>query len=267
MASVYKEVLDNVIWSFSTLHLFESCPYAFYLKKICDLTGVDNDYANIGKFAHELNSAIFANDMSLDRAIDKWVDDFDAYHYSISQSTANKKLDAFCDYLINFDESYSDKYHVIGNELKVEWKIGKHNFIGYIDLLLQNKETKEILMVDHKSAGKFFGKKGQVLKSQEVNFKAYKNQMYLYCIPIYAKYKKYPKYIIWNHIFDGEVSKIPFDIDEFEATKKWATETIKRIYKETEFEAKQQYMMCKMLCNYRVDDCEYLNEEKENDYE
>lgn len=266
MPSRYKEILDKIIWSFSTLHLYENCPYAFYLKKICEIVGVGNDYADIGKFAHELNSAIFANDMTIDEAMNKWVDDFDGYHYSISKSTANKKLESFCDYLLNFDERYSDKYHVIGNELKAEWKIGKYNFIGYIDLLLQDKETGDILLIDHKSAGKFFGKKGQLLKSQEEKFKVYKNQMYLYCIPIYAKYKKYPKYIIWNHIFDGEQTKIPFDIEEFETTKKWAIKTIKQIYKETDFEAKQQYMMCRMLCDYRIDDCEY-SQEKENIYE
>ena len=31
---VYKNELDNIVWSFSTLHQYEQCPYAFYLKKI-----------------------------------------------------------------------------------------------------------------------------------------------------------------------------------------------------------------------------------------
>ena len=35
----YKEELDKMIWSFSRIHLWEQCPYAFYLRYIEETLG------------------------------------------------------------------------------------------------------------------------------------------------------------------------------------------------------------------------------------
>lgn len=47
MLGSYKKMLDEMIWSFSRLHLYEVCPYAFYLKYILKMLGVSNFYAEM----------------------------------------------------------------------------------------------------------------------------------------------------------------------------------------------------------------------------
>ncbi len=262
MLNRYKTILDNIEWSFSTLHLYEQCPYAFYCKKICGDAGIGNSYSDIGKFGHTINENIFNFKSTIDQALNEWINEFEdnIYHY-ISDSSKEKKYISFCDYLTDFDELVFRKYEILGVELESHWEIGKYKCIGFIDLLLRERETGELLLIDHKSAPPFFGKKGKLLKAQEENFKTYKKQMYMYCKPIYETYKTFPKKIIWNHMFDNQRTIIDFDINEYEETLVWVDETISKIYKDTKFEPCKSYMMCNQLCNYRMD-CEYKNMEE-----
>jgi hypothetical protein len=257
MASKYKDILDKIDWSFSTLHLYETCAYGFYNKKICDYLGIDNAFAEIGRYGHEINEKIFKSEFTIDEALKNWISDFDDHVFSyISESSKEKKYLAFCDYLAEFDESIFDKYDILDVETKFNWKVGKYNCVGLVDLVLREKSTQEIILEDHKSAAPFFGKKGQLLKSQTENFNSYKKQMYMYCKPIYEKYGVFPSRIEWNHMFDKTKTSIPFDMNDYNETQEWVKETIRKIYKDTKFEASKSYMMCYQLCNYRCD-CEY----------
>lgn len=261
MSSKYKKILDAIEFSFSTIHMYEQCQYAFYNKKICGDIGVDNAYAEIGRYGHEINEKIFKKEITVDDALNEWIEEFENHVFNyISDNSKEKKFLAFCYYLSIFDEKYYKKYEVLGVEVEFHWKIGRHKCIGFVDLILKDKVTGDILLIDHKSAPPFFGKKGGLLKSQTENFNTYSKQMYMYCQPIYEKYKTFPKKIIWNHMFDDARTIIDFDMKEYEKTLDWFKKTVQKIYKDTKFEPCKSYMMCNQLCNYRMD-CEYKNEE------
>lgn len=263
MASKYKEILDNIEWSFSTLHLYEQCPYALYNKKICKSDGTENAYAQIGKFAHEINEKIYKKEATVDHALNEWIDEYDNHIFNyISESSKEKKFLAFCDYLAAFDEKFFDCHKILEVETKFKWRVGKYDCVGLVDLSVEENETNKILLIDHKSASPFFGKKGQLLKAQIDNFNSYKKQMYMYCKPIYEKYGRFPDKIIWNHLFDSTQSIIDFNIEDYNATQDWVIRTIKKIYNDKDFDAFQSYMMCYQLCNYRYD-CEYKDELRE----
>lgn len=261
--SNYKEDLDEIKWSFSTLHMYEECPYSFYMKKILKEPGVPNAYAEIGSFAHEILEGLFSQKIALGGAIDRWNNEFEDNITSwVKEETKDKKFGDFLDYLNAFDESWKDKYEVVGTELKCEWVIQGFKFIGFIDLLLKEKSTGDLMLVDHKSSGHFLKKDGSVLKSQKENFEAYSKQMYLYCYPIFEKFGKFPKNIIWNHFFENKVTCIDFNKDDYDKVIGWSLGVINQIYEDETFEACQSYMRCKVLCDWR-EDCEYLEEEDE----
>jgi hypothetical protein len=262
MTCKYKEILDNIEFSFSTVHLYETCPYAFYNKKICGDKGISNAFAQIGKLGHLINEKIYKKESNIEEALNEWIEEFD-YHVTeyISDNSKEKKYLAFCDYLATFDESFFDKYEILGVEVKFHWKIGKHKCIGFADLIVRDISTKEIILIDHKSAPPFFGKKGQLLKAQVDNFNAYSKQMYMYSKPIYEKYGEYPTKIIWNHMFENNTTEIEFNMEDYKMTLKWFKETVRKIYNDKEFNPCKSYMMCNQLCNYRLD-CEYKNEEE-----
>ena len=52
--SPYKEILDNITYSYSSLSQYDSCPYSFLMNKIEGIRGDSNAYAEIGSYGHKL---------------------------------------------------------------------------------------------------------------------------------------------------------------------------------------------------------------------
>ena len=258
----YKKLLDDITWSYSRIHQYEQCPYGFYLNKL-DCTEIDegNFYAESGSFLHEVNAKLFDGTLKIDDAIDYYIENYgNNVVYTAKQSTMDKKYNQGIDYLAAFDCEKLKDYEILGVEKKVLFEIDGYKFIGFIDLLLRNKHTKKILLVDHKSLDHFMKKDGTPLKNQLPHFEAYSKQMYLYSKAIYEEYGEYPDRIIWNHFFDQQVTDIPFNKDDYDNALKWAVDIIHKVYKDKKFNANQSYMMCKVLCGYR-NCCCYANEE------
>ena len=171
------------------------------------------------------------------------------------------KYNQAIDYLAAFDADKLKDYEILGVEKEVHFKVGKYKFIGYIDLLLRDKKTKKIILVDHKSADHFMKKDGVTpLKNQKENFEAYRRQMYLYCRAVNDEYGEFPDRIVWSHFFEQTVTNIQFIEEDYENTLEWAINTIKNIYSDKEFKANTSYMMCNVLCGYR-NSCCYANDE------
>lgn len=166
------------------------------------------------------------------------------------------------DYLCSIDDFDNKKYEILGVEVKLEFKIGKYDFVGYADLVVKNKENGEVILIDHKQATHFMKKDGTPLKNQLENFLAYRHQMYIYCKGLKECLDIDVDKIVWHHFKDnGELTIIPFVKDEYEETMKWATDTIESIKKDKKFINNPSYVMCSSLCDYR-NDCEYKNEEE-----
>ena len=260
----YKNELDKIIWSFSPLHLYEQCPDAFYNKKITkDEINEGNFYSDSGSFIHKINADIFLNEKNLDEAINDYVNNYENnIFYKTKQSIMDKKYIQGIEYFLNFDLKKMKEYDIVGVEDKILFKIDKYSFISYIDLILKSKKNQELYLIDHKSLTHFLKKDGKPLKNQLSNFKSYSNQMYLYCNAIYNKYNQFPTKIIWNHFFEQKITEIPFNKKDYENTINWAISTIEKIYADNQFDAKKDYMMCKVLCGYR-NSCCYINDENE----
>ena len=67
-----------------------------------------------------------------------------------------------------------ENYEILGVEEKVEFTINGKDFIGYIDLLVKDKKTNEIIIIDHKSASLKILKNGKISKSDQQHFLEFK---------------------------------------------------------------------------------------------
>ena len=47
-------MIDNMVWSFSRLNSFKTCPYEWYLQYIEGISGEDNFYAEFGSYCHKI---------------------------------------------------------------------------------------------------------------------------------------------------------------------------------------------------------------------
>ena len=249
-------------WSFSRLHAWEQCPYAFYLKYIEQRDGESNYYAANGKCMHEVFEAILTNQIPLDECTQCYADKYDLICETTKQSTMDSTYEKCIDYLCTIDGIDLEKYEILGVELKLDFNIGKYKFVGYADLVVKNKKSGEIILVDHKQATHFMKKDGTPLKNQLENFLAYRHQMYIYCKGLKDCFGIDVNKIIWHHFKDnGELTIIPFEADEYEETLQWAVNTIEKIKKDKKFLNKRSYVLCSSLCDYR-NDCEYKNEDE-----
>lgn len=263
----YVKLLDNMTWSFSRLHSWEQCPYLFYLKYIEKREGESNYFASNGKCMHEVFEAIFKNKITLNECTTFYADNYELICEKAKQSTMDSTYEKCMDYLCTIQEINLEKYEIIGVELKLDFKIGKYKFVGYADLVIKNKDSGEIILVDHKQATHFMKKNGTPLKNQLENFLAYRNQMYIYCKGLKECLNINVDKIVWHHFKDnGELTVIPFVEEEYERTMKWVIETIGKIKKDNAFINKSSYLMCSCLCDYR-NDCEYQeNNEWSDEY-
>lgn len=239
--------------------MYEECPYAFQMKK-SGVVGDSNAPAEIGSFAHYLLEQLFKGNMDADSALNACVEEFDLHISSpISEASKDKKYMALCEYFSDFDMSDYENYEILGVEKKIKWKIDKYSFIGFIDLVLKDKKSGTIYLIDHKSSPHFLKKDGTPLKAQAEQFNRYKKQMYLYADAMKAEYGILPDKICWNHFLDdGKVTEIDFNEEDYRKSIEWATDLIEKILKDKTFEAcTDNYLRCHVLCDYRNGLCEY----------
>ena len=260
--SVYKEELDSMVWSFSRIHLYETCPFAFYLKYIERRDGISNFFADNGTAMHTVCEEFLKKKLSLDDIAARYVELFEEIDSDISPTIRENTFNKCLDYLSVFEPNFEEKYETVGVELKCDFMVGEKKFTGYIDLLLKDKTTGELILVDHKSADHFLKKNGTVLKNQEENFRNYKHQMYLYSKEVFEKFGAFPAKIVWHHFKDnGQLTIIDFNEKDYKESLEWANDTIEQIYQDDFFEEKQEFMMCSRLCDFR-ENCEYREEEE-----
>lgn len=249
-----------MLWSFSRLNSFYTCPYEFYLHYIQCNKGSNNFFGEFGSFIHKILEMYAKEEISLFELSTFYEENFwqeveeDAppnKYVDIKQSYYEKGLD----YLDNIDLLLED-YEILGVEKEVKFTIGGYEMIGYIDLLLREKSTGKIIILDHKSASLKFKKNGEISKTNLQHFLEFKRQLYLYSIPIIEEYGNVD-YLEWNMFKDRKHIKIEWNEDEFNEAKRWAYDTIKLIEEEKTWFPNPDYYYCNYLCGQRKNACEY----------
>lgn len=259
--SDYCTELDEMIWSFSRVNGYDQCKYYWYLRYLENRKGEQNIYAIFGKFCHKVLEKYAKYELKNYELAEYYSNHYEEevinLVHDMPDETVQKYYGLGLDYFQNCDLDL-EKYEILGVELECNFKIGDYNFVGYIDLLLRDKITRDIIVQDHKSSEYPIGKRGGIKKKKEKDYLLYKRQLYLYCQPVFEKYGEQVKFIQWNYFKERQWLTLPFIQEEYEEALQWASNTIKEIYKETEFPETKDYFYCRNLCNYRRS-CEYQN--------
>ena len=254
-------IIDNMTWSFSRLQSYNQCPYGFKLRYIDCIEGEGNFYSQYGSFVHSILERFAKGELSI----------FDISTYYEDNFIANVTYDAPPNNYVDIKQSYYDKgldylnnidldlegYEVLGVEKECKFKVGDYNMVGYIDLLLRDKHTGDITVLDHKSGSVKFKKNGEPASSETKHLLDFKRQLYLYSIAVTEEFGVKPKYLQWNLFKDRNWFKIEFNDDELEEAKKWVIDTIDKIKNDIAFPPNPQHYFCYNLCDMRNCACEY----------
>lgn len=227
-----KEILDNMRFSFSSVNAYYTCPKMFYLTYILKKDKINNAFAEWGSFCHSILERYYKGELELFELSEEY-----EAHYKDSVKIRfpdNKYVDmnvsyrdAGKKYFDNFEDDFSD-YKIVGVEQQLETKIGRYKFIGYIDLILKDKD-ENFYIVDHKSKSKF---------SNKSELRHYLFQLYIYSKYIYETYGVYPKQLIFNMFRAGEIVREDFDEKEYIKALNWAESTIDQMYEDDKFSDK-----------------------------
>lgn len=245
-------------WSFSRANSYATCPWGWKLQYLDHVPQEDSAFGEWGSLCHSVFEDYAKGKLAvyeLGQAYDERYLDYVQHDFPPSRGTplgesyyqrGKEIFDSF--------EGFPPFWEILGVELKVEWEIHGYRFIGFIDLLARDKETGELLVIDHKSKGQF--------KSEEEQ-RHYAHQLYLYAGWVHEHYGAYPSYLIFNMFRAGHMVTIPFNNADMAEAVKWFTDTVQRIYADVDFWDKitlQYDEQGKSLSEYKYNDffCKYL---------
>lgn len=251
--------IKDMVWSFSRLQSFDTCPYEWYLHYIEENESENGFFAEFGTLIHSGLQKIYEGSLSIWDAQQWYEDNFGKV--VLHNAPPNNYVDIAEEY---YNDGYNyfgnisqldDKYEILGVEKDLSFNIKRKPFVGFIDLLLKDKNTGEIMICDHKTAKLKFKKNGEISKTDIEHFESFKRQLYLYSKPIIAEYK-HVDYLAWNMVRMDKIIKIPFDKNEYESSLNWAIDKIKYISKEALWLPNKDEFYCRNLCGMR-EICEY----------
>lgn len=260
----HEDFLRKFRFSFSSVNSFNNCPRCFWLTYLQEpkLTRAENAFAQWGTFMHSLYERFYRGTIDFFDVCEEYDD---KYHTQITLAfPKNRWTDLNKKYYeagLNALESFVDlpeDMELVGTEIKVQLKIDGISFVGFIDMVLRNKNTQEIIIVDHKSKSKFTSKREQ---------KEYARQLYLYSLAVKEQYGRYPSKLVFNMFRAGSIVEIDFNESDLQEAVDWFTDLVGFIFMETSWkdkieieynkkhldlgDFKKQDFFCNELCSMR----------------
>lgn len=245
------------IYSYSKIKSYYNCPYYFfknYFDKPENFIPESHGTSEFGTYVHKILEMYEKKEIKLNQLLKYY-----EKHY-------NENI--VSDFVIRFGKKFqkdmSSIYYEGGKEyfknftgynnlriLESEYEFYENVnnvFIlhGKIDLIAED-ENSNLIVIDHKSKGKFKNKKEK---------KEYAKQLYLYAYAVYKKYKRYPDILIFNMFRSMEWVKFEFNKSDYIDAIQWAINSVKEIESAIYFEPIPNTFYCDNFCTFR-NICEY----------
>ena len=265
-------MLDNKVWSFSSINCYKNCPKCFYLSYLQEpsLNKDENAFAQWGTLGHSLFERYANGELELYEL-------FSAYENEYNEKVTlkfppNKYVDLGTsyhdnglEYFKNFD-GFPDNWEIVDSEREINLTINGNVFIGFIDLLVKDKDTGKYIIVDHKSKSYF---------KDDNERDEYARQLYLYSLYVKEEFGEYPSHLIFNMFRANDVVTIPFDEKSLLNTVEWFSDTLNNIKSSTNFDDKitilfkqknkplKSFKKNDFFCNYLCSVRSYCNRSKD----
>lgn len=245
MDGMKKYILDSMEWSFSSVNAYDTCPKMFKMTYIDASPKWENAFAQFGSLCHKVLEEFYRGEITMFDTLPRYLFLYDEYVKQKFPKTRNGTMessyrDSGEKYFEEFENDFAE-YEVLGVEEEFHIKIENRNFVGFVDLILRDKDGN-IVIVDHKSKSKF--------KSEEEK-KHYARQLYLYSLYVKEKFGEHPKLLFFNMFRTQQIERIEFNQEDCDEAKKWFLDTIERIYQDEDFKENPSKFFCDNICSTR----------------
>lgn len=249
----YSHLIKKMRWSYSRLTTFEQCPYKFFLQYIEHEHKTPLFFSDFGSFVHHILELYLNGLLQKEELSSFYLTRFSRKVAGEAPSPQIYKsfFNAGLNYLRTID--FCDP-HPEAVEWKTEFKLGDNSFVGIIDVVSNKDGT--LAIIDHKShplkprSGRAKPTKG------DKELDDYLRQLYLYSIPVYEKYGKFPDKLMFNCFRTGVLVEEDFSEEKFSEVCQWALDLIEQIAKCEYWTAEPEFFKCKYLCDCH-DSCDY----------
>lgn len=211
-----------------------------------------NAYAEYGTHCHDLLERWAKGELMAFELADAYTAEYDhAVQHSFPpfpRGLGGKYYDEGLAYFNTFD-GFGDQ-EILSVEDKFEIDIRGNRFVGIADLILRDRTTGEITVIDHKSKS---------MKSLMKSLFENTRQLYTYAAYVKERFGVYPKMLRFNMFRYGVFIDEPFSIDRFQETMDWIERTIASIRAEKDWLVSSSGYFCKFICSVR-EQCPIGNE-------
>lgn len=214
---------------------------------------IQNAYASYGTHCHSILERWAKGELMSFELAHVYTAEYDEavpeYFPPFPRGLAGKYFEEGLQYFKSFD-GFGDQYDILSVEDKFGLNIRGNRFVGIADLILRNRNTGLITVIDHKSKS---------MQSLMKDLKANKRQLYLYAAYVKEKYGVFPTLLRFNMFRYGKWVDEPFSMEAYEEMLDWTEETIRNIRAERDWAVSSSGYFCKFICSVR-DHCPIGNE-------
>lgn len=252
----YKPLLEDMVWSYSRVNCFYSCPYQFYLKYIARVSKVPQFYSSFGSFMHSLLERYYKGELTAEELVSKYTLGYlsEVKGERPRGDTAMKYFNSGLEYFQNFKPF---ELETVAVEKRIKFKIGKYPFQGIIDYI--GKKSDELYLIDHKSRLLKPRSKRKVPTVKDKELDKMQSQLYLYGFGMKECLGKFPNYISFNCFRNGILIQEPFDMDKAQQAFNQMEQDIEYIINTEDFHPTIDWFFCHNLCDVK-DECCYCEE-------
>lgn len=263
----YEPLLRDMIWSFSRLNSYGSCPYAWYLHYLMEEPEEEQFYASFGSFCHELIARYYNGELGKDELLPEFLQGFCNRVQGVrpSPEIEKKYLDQGAAYFEHFEPFPLATFEV---ERQFTIDIDGIKFTGIVDYLGaklpegQKPVEPQLILIDHKSSDikpyskRYPEKPIQTDLSLDEKFR----QLYLYAGWVKEAYSCYPQELWFNCFRTKKIIKSQFDPNKYQEARDWVKRRVDTICREDLFLPTDDFYYCKWVCGQH-NNCDLFEEE------
>ena len=164
------------------------------------------------------------------------------YFPPFPKGLAGRYYDEGLQYFRSFD-GFGGDMEILSVEDKFELDIRGNRFVGIADLVLRDRNTGDITVIDHKSKSMNSMKKAQYENTR---------QLYTYAAYVKERFGVFPTLLQFNMFRYGVNIDEPFSMERYEETMDWIERTIAEIRAEREWKVSSSSYFCRFICSTRL---------------
>ena len=205
-----------------------------------------NSYAEYGLLCHSLLERWAKGELMSFELADAYETEYDeaVKHYfpPFPKGLAGRYYDEGLQYFRSFD-GFGGDMEILSVEDKFELDIRGNRFVGIADLVLRDRNTGDITVIDHKSKSMNSMKKAQYENTR---------QLYTYAAYVKERFGAFPTLLRFNMFRYGVNIDEPFSMKRYEETMDWIERTIAEIRAEREWKVSSSSYFCRFICSTRL---------------